>query len=51
MTRKYDNHEAEWREEDNREQIDRQRERRQRWIHPSDPDYIATETEEANDAE
>lgn len=43
---KYENHEAEWREEANRERYEREQARKQRWIDPRDPDYIAPEEPE-----
>jgi hypothetical protein len=40
---KYENHYDEWREEENRIRYEREQARRQRWIDPRDPDYIAPE--------
>lgn len=43
---KYENHEDEWREDENRLRYERDQSRRQRWIDPRDPDYIAPEEPE-----
>lgn len=41
MMSKYENHESEWREEENRIKWEREQAKLHRWIDPRDPDYIA----------
>lgn len=43
---KYENHEHEWREEENLIRVEREQARLHRWIDPRDPDYIAPDDPE-----
>jgi hypothetical protein len=43
---RYENHEHEWREEENRIRYERGQARRIRWIDPRDPRYVAPEEPE-----
>lgn len=43
---KYENHEHEWREEENLNRYEKEQARRHSWINPQDSRYIAPEVEE-----
>lgn len=40
---RYENHEDEWKEEDNKARYEREQAKKQYWVDPRDPNYIAPE--------